>query len=163
MNHKNLHENTMKNKRKTWKYEIRELHLNNPVALIAQGKEALDMYYDTIGQKFNADSREIVHSQPRMAFGMALTKHLNENLAAEILGKDRTTVLHYRRNHRGNLEAWCGYDTYFETAQYVVDTYFDGMAKVNRIKYIDKIVNRLIKEKLNIQSQFNEQLQVQDH
>jgi len=153
----------MENTNKAWRYQVQELHLNNPIALLSQGKEAKDMYYDTIGQKFNADSRNYVHSQPRMALGMALTKHLNDSLAAEILGKDRTTIIHYKTNHKSNLELWNGYDTYYETAQYIVDTYFDGMAKVNRVKYIDKIVNRLLKEKLNIQSQFNEQLQVQDH
>ena len=58
------------------------------------------MYYDTIGQEFNADSRNYVHSQPRMALGMALSKHLNDSLAGEILGKDRTTIIHYKTNHR---------------------------------------------------------------
>lgn len=125
------------------------------IALIEQGREALEMYYDTIGQEYNADDRQFKHSQPRMAFGMALTKHLGDSLSSEILKKDRTTVIHYKNNHEANMSGWDGYATFFETAEYVVDTYFDGMAKINRINYIDKLVSKLLQEKILIQSNIN--------
>lgn len=163
MNHKNLHETTMRKKYKTWNYGTSNVHLNNPIALIEQGQEALGMYYGTIGQEYNATNRHFKDSQPRMAFGMALARHIGDSLTADVLGKDRTTIVHYRRHHDVNLKNWDGYSTYYETAEYIIDTYFDGMAKVNRLAYIDKIVSKLLKEKQEIQSNLNGKLQVQDH
>jgi hypothetical protein len=157
-----MHNTTTKKMNKPWNYKSSDVNLTNPIALIEQGKEALGMYYETIGQEYNADERHFRHSQPRMALGMALTNHLGDTLTADILGKDRTTIIHYRRNHEANLKAWDGYSTFFETAEYIVNTYFDGMAKVNRINYIDKIINRLLQEKISIQSKINVKLQVQD-
>jgi len=154
---------TTQTRNKSWSSAGSDVHLVTPITLIEQGKEALEMYYKTIGQKYDADSRHFKHSQPRMAFGLALSRHIGDTLTADVIQKDRTTVIHYKKSHDANMFGWDGYDTYYETAEYVVNTYFDGMAKINRIEYIDKIVNKLLKEKLSIQSKLNEQLQVQDH
>ena len=158
-----MHVKTTQTRNKSWSSAGSDVHLVTPITLIEQGKEALEMYYKTIGQKYDADSRHFKHSQPRMAFGLALSRHIGDTLTADVIQKDRTTVIHYKKSHDANMFGWDGYDTYYETAEYVVNTYFDGMAKVNRIEYIDKIVNKLLKEKLSIQSKLNEQLQVQDH
>lgn len=137
--------------------------LRNPISLIEQGHEARDVFYDTIGYEYNADDRQVRHAQPRIAFGNALTKVIGNTLTADVLGKDRTTLVHYRKTHDTNMKSWDGYATFYETAEYIVTSYFNGSAKIDRLKYIDKMVNKLLKEKLQIQSQLNEQLQIQDH
>lgn len=158
-----MHSKTTHAQNKSWKSGTSDVHLVTPITLIEQGKEALKMYYETIGQKYDANSRQFKDSQPRMAFGLALSRHIGDTLTADVINKDRTTIIHYKKSHDTNMFGWDGYDTYYETAEYVVSTYFDGMAKVNRIKYIDKIINKLLREKQSIQSKLNEQLQVQDH
>jgi hypothetical protein len=137
--------------------------LQNPITLIEQGCTARDVFYDTIGYEYDADDRQVKHAQPRSAFGNALTKVIGDTLTADVLGKDRTTVIHYKRTHESNMEGWDGYATFYETAEYIVNSYFNGSAKIDRIRYIDKMVNKLLMEKIQIQSQINEQLQIQDH
>jgi len=136
---------------------------SNPLDLIEQGKEVRNVYYDSIGQEFNSTDRHFKNSQPRFAIGVAISKHIGNSLAGDVLGKDRTTLIHYNKTHKANLEGWDGYKLFYETAEHVADSYFLGTAKIDRIEYIDKTVNRLLKEKLQIQSQLNEQLQIQDH
>jgi len=53
------------------------------------------------------------------------------------------------------MVAWDGYDTFFETAQYIVDSYFSETAKLDRIAYIDKMIREMVKEKKSIQSKLN--------
>ena len=136
---------------------------SNPLALIEQGKEARNIYYDSIGQHFSPTDRKFKNSQPRIAIGVALANKIGDSLTAEVLHKDRTTIIHYKKTHGANLENWDGYALFYETAEYIVNSHFDGVAKVERIKYIDKTVNELLKEKIQIQTQLHEQLQIQDH
>lgn len=128
---------------------------NNPLTLIEQGNEALRMYCGAIGLDYTSDDRHFIQTQPRMAFGVALTKHIGDSLTSQVLGKDRTTIIHYKRKHESNLDWWDGYETMFETAEYIVDTYFNEMAKVNRIDYIDNMIQKLVQEKSSIQSKLN--------
>lgn len=129
--------------------------LHNPIKLIDQGREALHMYCDAIGVDYISDDRHFNQSQPRMAFGVALTRHIGDSLTSDVLEKDRTTIIHYKRKHESNLQWWDGYKTMFETAEYVVDSYFNEMAKLNRIDHIDSMISKLVNEKKLIQSQTN--------
>ena len=113
------------------------------------------MYCEAIGIDYTSYDRHFKQTQPRMAFGVALTKHIGDSLTADVLGKDRTTIIHYRRKHENNLDWWDGYETMFETAEYIIDSYFNEMAKVNRIEYIDEMIKKLVKEKNSVQSQIN--------
>tara|TARA_A100001391_G_C4850926_1_gene219697 strand:- start:44 stop:484 length:441 start_codon:yes stop_codon:yes gene_type:complete len=135
----------------------------NPLALIEQGKEARNIYYDSIGQEFSPTDRQFKNSQPRIAIGVALSRHIGDSLTADVLHKDRTTIIHYKKTHDANLKNWDGYALLSETAEYIVNSYFEGAAKLDRLQYIDKTVNELLKEKLQIQTQLHEQLQIQDH
>ena len=135
----------------------------NPLSLIEQGKVARNVYYDSIGQEFNPTDRKFKNSQPRIAVGVALAKQIGDSLTAEVLDKDRTTIIHYKKTHKANLENWDGYAMLYETAKYVVNSYMMGEAKLDRVKYIDDTITRLLKEKKSIQSQLHEQLQIQDH
>lgn len=127
----------------------------SPFNLIEQGKDALNLFYQTIGQDYNSSDRHFRHSQPRMAFGRALTRHIGDSLTSDVLDKDRTTIIHYKRTHDSNLSNWDGYATLYETAEYIVDSYFEESAKLNRIEHIDKMIRKLILEKHLIQSKLN--------
>ena len=130
----------------------KRLKFENPIKLIDQGREALRMYYEAIGQEYNANDRHFKHSQPRMALGVALSRRIGDSLTGEVLSKDRTTIIHHKNTHDSNLSGWDGYATFFETAEHVVNTYFDESAKLNRIEYIDKMIRKFILEKHAIQS-----------
>ena len=53
------------------------------------------------------------------------------------------------------MELWDGYDTLFETAKYIVDSYFSETAKLDRIAYIDRMIRQMVEEKKSIQSNTN--------
>lgn len=137
---------------KTCKSETELVPLFSPVGFLEQGQQAFKMYYDTIGQEYEPTSRLHEHSQPRMAFGAALTEHLSDTLVSKILSKDRTTIIHYRKMHDTNMHGWGGYDKYFDMAKYICDSYFNKMAQANRVEYIDALIDKLTQEKLSIQS-----------
>lgn len=139
---------------KTCKSDTNDVPLFAPVSFLDQGKQAFKMYYDLIGQQYEDTSRLFEHSQPRMAFGAALSQHLSDTLVAKVLNKDRTTIIHYRKMHDTNLHGWEGYRKYFETAKYICDSYFNKMAQVNRVQYIDALIDKLTQEKISIQSNF---------
>ena len=128
---------------------------SNPLTLIDYGREALNLYVKTIGVEYNSKARHFKHTQPRIAFGVALTKHIGDSLTSDVLEKDRTTIIHYKRKHEDNMELWDGYDTLFETAQYIVDSYFSETAKLDRIAYIDRMIQQMVEEKKSIQSNTN--------
>ena len=128
---------------------------SNPLTLIDYGREALNLYVKTIGVEYNSKARDFKQTQPRIAFGVALTKHIGDSLTSDVLEKDRTTIIHYKRKHADNMELWDGYDTLFETAQYIVDSYFSETAKLDRIAYIDRMIRQMVEEKKSIQSNTN--------
>lgn len=138
-------------------------NLEHKLALTEQGRELRNIYYDSIGQEYTPHDRQIKNAQPRFAFAVALARHLNDTVVGDVIEKDRTTIIHYRKNHNDNMKYWSGYSLLYDTAEYVVDSYFKGSAKLERLKYIDEMVATLLKEKQTIQSQLNEQLQIQDH
>ena len=70
---------------------------SNPLALIEQGKEARNIYYDSIGQHFSPTDRKFKNSQPRIAIGVALANKIGDSLTSEVLHKDRTTIIHYKK------------------------------------------------------------------
>ena len=149
----------MKNVENTTTYR----KFTNPLTLIEQAVQARNVYYDSIGQSFESTSRDHRHAQPRIAFGAALSKHIGDSLTGDVLDKDRTTIIHYKKTHAANLVNWDGYAAFFETAEYILDSYFEGLGKIERIQYIDKMIKQLLTEKLLIQNSINEQLQIQDH
>lgn len=128
---------------------------SNPLTLIDYGREALNLYVKTIGVEYNSKARHFKHTQPRIAFGVALTKHIGDSLTSDVLEKDRTTIIHYKRKHADNMELWDGYDTLFETAKYIIDSYFSETAKLDRIAYIDRMIRQMVEEKKSIQSNTN--------
>jgi hypothetical protein len=135
----------------------------NPDGLVADGIKARKIYYDSIGLSYKPVGRGIMYSQPRQAFGVALSQRIGYALTAKVLEKDRTTLNHYGKCHEMNLESWDGYAEVYDNAKYVVDTLFDGTAKTDRIDFINAQVSELLREKFLIQNSFYEQLQIQNH
>lgn len=129
--------------------------MHNQTTLLQQGQECLRMFYEAIGTENKPNERQFKYTAPRFALGVALTKHLGDSMTSEVLQKDRTTIIHYKRRHEQNLMWWDGYAVLYETATRVCDSYLSQMAKVNRAQYIDDMINQLLKEKLNIQSSIN--------
>ena len=115
----------------------------------------MEMYYKAIGMEYEPENRLLLHTQPRCAFGVALSKHLGDALVGHVMDKDRTTIIHYRRKHDANILHWPGYDTFYETAEYIVDSYLNEMAKADRMAYIDSMIVKMVQEKVSIQSQIN--------
>lgn len=123
--------------------------------LLDQSKNAVDMFYDTLGLPNEPEKRHAKYLLPRQAMGVALSNYVGDSIAAHALEKDRTTIIHYRRKHEISM-AWAeGYDTLFETATYIVNTYMDDAAKVDRMRYIDNAIKLLLTEKEKIQSSIN--------
>lgn len=113
------------------------------------------MYYKAVGMEYEPSSRLLLHTQPRCAFGVALSKYLGDALVGHVMDKDRTTIIHYRKKHDTNLIHWQGYDTFYETAEYICDSYLNEMAKADRMAYIDSMIIKMVQEKVSIQSTIN--------
>jgi len=64
-------------------------------------------------------SRITDRAQTRAAVGQALSVHFNHSQIAKSLKIDRTTVSHYKRNHKENLNHWIGYKNKYEVAEYI--------------------------------------------
>ena len=109
----------------------------NPNGLVADGIKARNIYYDSIGLSYQPVGRGTMYSQPRQAFGVALSKRIGYALTAKVLEKDRTTLNHYGKCHEVNLESWDGYAQVYDNAKYVVDTLFDGSTKTYSIYLIN--------------------------
>lgn len=110
------------------------------------------MYYDAIGQPEVQKSRLWRDTIPRTAIGVALARQVGDVVTGEVLGKDRTTVIHYRKRHATNMRYWETYPDYFETASHIVAAYMGEMAKVARMAAIDDKIKQLVKQKSLIQS-----------
>ena len=50
------------------------------------------------------------------------SERVGDVVTGQILGKDRTTVIHYRKKHESNMRYWTTYPEYFETASHIVDS-----------------------------------------
>lgn len=112
----------------------------------------MNIYYSAIGQKHIRKSRLWRDTIPRTAIGVALARRVGDVVTGQILGKDRTTVIHYRKKHESNMRYWTTYPEYFETASHIVDSYLGEMAKAARLEAIDRKINQLVKQKTLIQS-----------
>lgn len=113
------------------------------------------MFYEVLGLPNEPEKRHAKFLLPRQAIGVALSHYVGDSIAAHALEKERTTMIHYRRKHPINM-AWAeGYDTLFETANYIVQTYMNDAAKVDRVRYIDNAIKFLLTEKEKIQSNIN--------
>ena len=92
------------------------------------------------------------HTIPRCAIGVALARAVGDVVTGEVLGKDRTTVIHYRKKHEDNMRYWDTYPDYFETATHIITMYMGELAKAQRIEAIDRKIEQLVKQKSLINS-----------
>ena len=121
-------------------------------SITSQALDCVNIYYSAIGQKHIRKSRLWRDTIPRTAIGVALARRVGDVVTGQILGKDRTTVIHYRKKHESNMRYWATYPEYFETASHIVESYLGEMAKAARLEAIDRKINQLVKQKTLIQS-----------
>ena len=121
-------------------------------SLIQQARNCVDMFYQSLGQPYVKNERHLKHTIPRCAIGVALARAVGDVITGEVLGKDRTTVIHYRKKHEDNMRYWDTYPDYFETATHIITMYMGELAKAQRIEAIDRKIEQLVKQKSLINS-----------
>jgi len=129
--------------------------LQNTNNLIEQSEDCVRMFYESIGQQPEYQSRDFEHAMPRIAIGVAIAKRVGKTIAAKVMRKHRTTIHHHVMEHPVNMSSWDGYALFFETAEYTVNSYMENISHVNRMKYLDTMIQQFTKEKTKIQSTIN--------
>ena len=124
--------------------------------LIERAGEVVDFTYKVLGLE-KTDRRDNEQVQTRAAIGTALSEYIKPTHVAKAMGKDRTTVIHYNKQHDGNLKTWKGYAEKYDVAKDVAKTNMHHATISYKIKLIDsrideyyKRISELELEKLNL-------------
>tara|TARA_R100000406_G_C3092590_1_gene119841 strand:- start:121 stop:528 length:408 start_codon:yes stop_codon:yes gene_type:complete len=128
------------------------VYLQSSLSITEQAKKCRDIFFDSIGQEVNTTSRKWKHIVPRQALAVALSRSSGDIVAAEALGKDRTTILHARKKHSNSMKYWESYPFYFKKAQEIVRTCLEDTERQSRIQVIDRMIQNLEAEKKYIKS-----------
>ncbi len=128
------------------------LKLQTTNNLIEQSEDCVRMFYESIGQQPEYKSRDFEYAMPRIAIGVAIAKRVGKTIAAKVMRKHRTTIHHHVMEHDTNIKGWDGYALFYETADYTVNSYMDNISHVNRMRYLDTMIQQFTKEKNKIQS-----------
>jgi len=124
--------------------------------LIERAGEVVDLTYKVLDlEKTNRRHNEQI--QTRAAIGAALSEYMKPTHIAKAMGKDRTTVIHYNKQHDGNLKTWKGYAEKYEVAKDVARVSMHEATISYKIMLIDSRIseyqnriNELELEKLNL-------------
>ena len=76
-------------------------------------------YYFTIGVERN-NSRDHNQACARAALGTALAPHGTSTEVAGVIDRDRSTISHYTKNHRDNMDFWEMYSGMYKVANSIV-------------------------------------------
>ena len=124
--------------------------------LIEKAGEVVDFTYKVLEIE-KTDRRDNEQVQVRAAIGTALSKYMKPRHVAKAMGKDRTTVIHYNKQHDGNLKTWKGYAEKYDVAKDVAKMSMHYATINYKIKLIDSRIdeyqnriNELELEKLNL-------------
>ena len=71
--------------------------------LIEKASEVVNLTYKILDLE-KTDRRHDEQVQTRAAIGAALSEYMKPTHIAKAMGKDRTTVIHYNKQHSGNLK-----------------------------------------------------------
>ena len=85
-------------------------------------------------------------TQMRAAIGTALRSYMSDTNASKVLGRDRTTVCYYVRNHKNNMTYWKGYAHKYNTAQGICEMYMTNVARDYDISVIDTRISQYEKK-----------------
>lgn len=84
--------------------------------LIKKASEVVDLTYKILEIE-KTDRRNNDQVQTRAAIGAALSEYMKPTHIAKAMDRDRTTVMHYKKQHDGNLKTWRGYAERYDVAK----------------------------------------------
>ena len=123
--------------------------------------ELRDTYFDRLGDLaigYDSGRRNRKYVEMRAAFCNALKPFVKQEMLADTIGKDRTTTIHYWRNHEIYYK-WSGmYRYYFGLALGVVSEQIGTYESVNKGRYdqietLDRAIKKLEEIRAGIGSQ----------
>jgi putative intracellular protease/amidase len=104
--------------------------------LVTKANEAVLLTYDVLDIEIT-DRKDDEQAQVRSAVGVALSEYLKPADVAKALGKDRTMVYHYAKNHESNLKTWKGYADKYNVAKDVAKASMDEATRSYKVMLID--------------------------
>ena len=104
--------------------------------LIEKASEVMDLTYNILNIE-KTDRRNNEQVQVRAAIGTALSEYMKPTHVAKAMGKDRTTVIHYNKQHDGNLKTWKGYAEKYDVAKDVARASMDEATRSYKVMLID--------------------------
>jgi hypothetical protein len=104
--------------------------------LIEKASEVMDLTYNILNIE-KTDRRNNEQVQVRAAIGTALSEYMKPTHVAKAMGKDRTTVIHYNKQHDGNLKTWRGYAEKYDVAKDVAKASMDEATRSYKVMLID--------------------------
>ena len=122
-------------------------------------KHCADMYYSTIGLTPNK-TRQQDQVKARAALAVAMLDYGIQDQVASVIGKDRSTVAHMKRNHGDWLLYWKGYRDLHETAFGIARQVLGRQGAKEKIKNINERIDFLQSEKENLEKQLNTQTEL---
>jgi hypothetical protein len=124
--------------------------------LIEKASEVVDLTYRVLNLE-KTDRRHDEQVQTRAAIGAALSEYMKPTHIAKAMNKDRTTVIHYNKQHDGNLKTWKGYAERYDVAKDVAKVSMHEATIKYKVMLIDariieykSRINELELEKLSL-------------
>ncbi len=85
-------------------------------------------------------------TQTRAAIGTVLRSYMSDTNTSKVLGRDRSTVCYYVRNHENNMTHWKGYAQKYNTARGICEMYMTNVAKDYDMSVIDRRISQYQKK-----------------
>jgi len=124
--------------------------------LIEKASEVIDLTYKVL-EIDKTDRRHNEQVQVRAAIGAALSEYMKPTHIGKAMGKDRTTIIHYNKQHDGNLKTWKGYAEKYDVAKDVAKMNMHYATVNYKVALIDsrideyyKRISELELEKINL-------------
>jgi len=118
-----------------------------------------DMYYSTIGLVPNT-SRTQDQVRARSALAMAMLDYGIQDQVASVIGKDRSTVAHVKRNHPDWLIYWKDYRGLYEVAFGIARKVLGRQSSNEKLININERIRFLQEEKQILENQLNTQTEL---
>ena len=85
-------------------------------------------------------------TQTRAAIGTVLRSYMSDTNTSKVLGRDRSTVCYYVRNHENNMTHWKGYAQKYNTARGICEMYMTNVARDYDMSVIDRRISQYQKK-----------------
>jgi len=81
-------------------------------------------------------------TQVRAAIGTVLRSYMSDTNTSKVLGRDRSTVCYYVRNHETNMTHWKGYAQKYNTAHAICEMHMTNVARDYDLSVIDRRISQ---------------------